>query len=834
QSLPFGDLWTERQKARLEGTDHWIGALCALLLPTVEAYEELFEEVVTAAPYAAAGMASVQSDKDFLTRVRQGLQDADWDRVCEIVTGYKFPTAARITKNPTDAEEIYREYRKKMKDFFQKEVFTLTAETCRSDLESLRPALIFLIDAVREHRRRVLEEMRRRNAYGFSQLSDLALNLLVEDYSYEDGTFTPSPIALREREEYDEILIDEYQDTNDLQDLMFRAVSRDNCFAVGDVKQGIYGFRGANPANFLRKKDDSKVIVLNRNFRSRAGILDYANFLFRGLFSPLLGGIVYDESEALIPGRSADEGDPYPARHAATLLPTQDFPPPREREGREPDTELLLLPCESKTDEDCALLCAKLIRDAVDGGATVFDKGEKTVRPLRYSDVAILLRSTKNAVEIYEEVFRTCGIPLLSSEGQTFLDTPEVCGVLAFLRTINDPWDNIALFVTLTGNLFSLTPEQVAELRLRAPKSYLWEGLCEAAKEDERAQDVLRQINRFRILAQNLPIPKLLWEIYTATDYLALESATDSQARSNLMKFYSFACRYSGSGGLCGFLEFADRARLSGKVREAGSAPDGDFVRIMTIHKSKGLEFAWCILPELEHKLGGVRDKISVDTQFGIAPKLKNPAGTAEYTTLMRETLELKQTQESISEELRVLYVGLTRARDRMTLISRTNADPDKMLAHAYHTKDGAVRLPTLLGAQNYAQMILDRTANHPDAKVLHSIAPEEATLPLRVSYVGVPEAVSPVTEGKKTECGLSPEELSARFDYRYDDYLSAVPAKVSVTEIAKVPADPDSALLLEEPPVTKPKFPDETALTATERGTALHTFCQFADFDRP
>lgn len=835
ETFPFGDQWLEDQKSRLSDSEGWCTALCALLQPIFEEYRRIFQQIVDAAPFS--DMETVREEYRLLDDLCTALSQEQWDEVCRRVKGHLFSKAPQVRKGAPMEAYLYREYRGRLKDFLGEEVFYLSSQQCKKDLATLRPGMEFLLDAVGRFRREVLEEMHRRSAYSFSSLAEMALKLTVSEYCYDTGDFTPSSIALEEQAAYDEVLIDEYQDVNDLQDLFFRTVTCNNCFAVGDVKQSIYGFRGANAHNFLRKKETCKVIALNKNFRSRKGILDFVNFLCRGLFSPAVGGFVYDEGEMLFAGREPDGANAYPSDYADTL-PVFDGAPLPKAEETEPDAELLLIPTAGRLTsshyEEEAHLCAKLIRDAVEGGATVFDKNLNAPRPMRYSDVAILMRKMKSA-PLYEKVFREWGIPLLSSDGESFLDSPEVCGILAFLQAVDDPWDDMALFVTLTGSVFSMTPQQVAQLRLKEPKKALWEGLLSCA-EDKDCANAVKTLEKFRILAENLPIPKLLWEIYTTTDYLALESAQDPSARSNLMKFYAFACRYSRSDGLFGFLEFSDRAKASGKVRESGAAPEGDFVRLMTVHKSKGLEYAWCIFPEIERLFKVDRDNVRVDGVFGVAPKVKNEAETAEYTTLMREVIGYRTNLSDISEELRILYVALTRARDRLTVIGRCSDKLEKLDVHGLHSQKGAVRRIDLMEMNSFRTPIFDRAVAHPDAKILQTpwLEPEPEEGRLRASFVGIPDTVIPVRKQEKTYCGLSEEELKRRFSFVYDGHLSSVPAKVSVTELAKADADPDSALLLSEPPLSKPRFLDESSLTAAEVGTALHLYCQFADFDRP
>ena len=856
ENIPFPLNWLERQKTLLDQPGQTVEAVCACLLPLAEEYRAILEEVHAAAPYSAKGNDSVAEDYTFFCRLCTLLSEGDWDGACTLIRTTPLGRTPTVRGEKSRPMALYSEYRSSSAssqsdralypEFLKSEIFSISSRSLEEDLKKLKPALLFLFRAAATLWEGLLEEMHRRSAYSFAMLSHMALGLVVEDYCHERGEFSPTQAALAEQTLYDEVLIDEYQDVNDLQDLFFRAITKDNCFAVGDVKQSIYGFRGANPYNFLRKKEDCRVIALNKNFRSRSGILDYVNFLFRGLFSPQIGGMEYDDTQALFPGRGEDGSSPYPSEYEKTLpLPGEDYPHPREK-SPQPHAEFFLIPTPSSRDreetdpglaEGEALFCAKLIRDALEGGATVYDKSLDATRPMRPSDIAILLRAA-TAVPAYEQVFRDAGIPLLFSDGGTFLDTPEVGGMMAFLQAVNDPWDDLSLFVALTGNVFSFSAEEISFLRDPKVRRPLWESLRLAAAENPRCAAVIHTLERFRILAENLPVPRLIWEIYTATDYLALESAAHPRARTNLMKFYSFSCRYSRTDGLFGFLEFVQRARRSGKVKEGGAAPEGDFVRIMTVHKSKGLEFAWCIVPEMNRDFPSDREAVRFDSEYGVAPRVRNDANTAAYTTLVRELIKWKKERPEAAERLRVLYVALTRARDRLTVLGRCPADLSFIDGHALHSKEGKVRALSLLAHNNYRKILLDRTVLHPKATVLHSpwADPEPSSSEdLRVAFVGVPEGLSPVSAQKEEgiSCGLSPQELTRRFSFRYDDRLTAVPAKVSVTEIAKDPLPEDSVPLFAHTPAMRPQFLDETSLSATETGTAMHLYCQFADLDK-
>ena len=871
ETMPFPDRWLKRLETKACDADSAGKTVCALLLPVVEEYCRILE-AAQGESYKGEGNDVVREDFLLMCDLRDSLKRGDWDGACRQAAGASFETLKSAEKTVNTL--TLSEYRNKSpqaqsekasyQTFLSSEIFTLTVTDLKADLAKMQEGLRFLFRAVSEFRGGVRREMTRRNGYSFAVISEMALDLVVSHYDFATGDFTLTDTAKRERARYQEVLIDEYQDVNDLQDLFFRAITENNCFAVGDVKQSIYGFRGSNPGNFLRKKEDTKrwkTIPMNWNFRSRGGILDFVNFLFRGLFFKEVGGIVYNADEAFVPKRASDGASPYPADYAETLprARAESLPVPEQKDP-EPHTEFLLIPAPASRSREAddpssaegeARLCAKLICDAVAEKAQIFDKdlgASGEVRDLRYSDVYILLRAA-TAVPTFEKVFREAGIPLLAVDGGTFLETPEVGGILAFLQTVNDPWDELSLFVTLTGSVFSFTPDEVAQLKIPNNRRPLWDGVLDAAETDPRWKNVVDTIEKYRILAENVSVARLVWTVYTATDFLALESCADPNARRNLMKFYSFARSYTRADGLFGFLEAAERARKSGAVKLNDGASAGDFVRIMTIHKSKGLEAPWCIVPEMGRQFNHDRSAFSFDAEFGVAMRVRNAENTASYNTLLQELIKLRKNRTETAENLRVLYVALTRARDRLTVIGTCPMEmEEKLRAHALHSEKGAVRLSTLLHQSSYEKILLDRTVLHPEARALHTDYTAVETVKtedLRVAFVGIPEfscgetedsapAAPDTTQKDFPSCGLSAEELKERFSFVYDGHLTSVPAKVSVTEIAKSPQPENSVPLVRETPVTRPKFLDESALSAAEKGTALHTYCQFADFSLP
>ena len=422
----------------------------------------------------------------------------------------------------------------------------------------------------------------------FSDIEHMALSLLVER---KGGTLCRSrsrrsfPPGMRE------ILVDEYQDTNEAQDLLFRMLSREesNLFLVGDVKQSIYRFRQAMPEIFLHRRNRLPPyvrgnyparITLGCNFRSRKGVTGMVNFLFRQLMSRQLGEMEYTQEEALVPAA------PYPER-------------------QDPDCEIHLLDAGDKGDDSAAVYEARYIAAHINRllreGLTVQDGGK--ARPARRKDFCILLRGVKGRANTYVQELARCGVPAWAELSGGFFDTTEIRTMLSLLRILDNPLQDVPVLGVLFSPIYGFTPDEAAALRETQRHMPLYRCLTQAAKQgNQKCAAFLSQLSFLRRLSATLPAEALLRRIYEETGYPALIQAMDGaqQRAANLQLLLSYAAKYEAAGhqGLTGFIRFIDRLEEQQAQLSAASAvsESADVVRVMSIHKSKGLEFPICIL----------------------------------------------------------------------------------------------------------------------------------------------------------------------------------------------------------------------------------------------
>ena len=555
ETLPFPEKKLNQWAETARNPKQWCEAACQELLPEMEEYRSLWKRILSGC--FLGGQPGPQAELNLLEALCKALAAENWTEACRLVASFSFTTAPRISISkkdtphsaplPTDDAALLAEQYKTLRPLLKKtlsgEIFLCTPAETAADLARLAPAIECLFNLTLACGTRLQEAYRKKGAYPFSAIAQLALTAVVTDYQPKDGSFSPTPLALTLREKYDEVLIDEYQDVNDLQDLFFRAITQDNLFAVGDAKQSIYRFRGANPDNFLQAADRCRVIPLNRNFRSRPDILHFANFLCQGLFSLRTGGLEYEETQALSPGRT-------------------------DLDNTTPGAQVILT-------EDQPRTAAALIRDRVIGKMQICDKSG-VQRPVRWGDFAILLKKRKDVAPLYEQALSEAGIPCYADTGGCFLDAPETGNVLAFLRAVENPYDDLSLFAALSGPVLDLTDEQIAKIRLTGGET-LYDSLCLATEILPEARQAKKRLDRWRLLSRSLSVRRLLWQLYAEQGILNTAAGdADPEAKERLMKLYAFAGGSSGEGGLYTFLKAAAEASLSGEKSDEASAPGGD------------------------------------------------------------------------------------------------------------------------------------------------------------------------------------------------------------------------------------------------------------------
>ena len=591
-------------------------------------------------------------------------------------------------------------------------------------------ALCELVDLALLFGERLTEKKREKNLLDFEDMEHLALQILLKEE--ENGQMVPSDTALEYREQFVEILIDEYQDSNLVQEFLLQSISgeddgRFNRFMVGDVKQSIYKFRLARPELFLEKfatyqKEDGNCVRvdLKQNFRSRHEVTDCVNDLFLQLMHRELGGVEYDADAALYPAAQFPEADGEAAdtREKGVALGGEEkqgsaVPVSTACEAsiaRSPyEPELCIAAISGEKGEDPKELEAKMIagkiREIV-GKLPVRDSESGQLRPARYQDIVILLRTTSGWDETFKKILEENAIPVFVTSKTGYFAATEVQTVLNFLRVLNNPLQEIPLFGVLKSVLFGFSDAQLATLRAldETGKRCLYDCVKLAAGEGESGEgnvgygsgsngadaslrekccSFLSFLNRYREYAVYLPIHKLMEQFLEETGYLYTVSALPGgvQRRINVEMLLTRAESFEKTSysGLFHFIRYMEQLeKYDIDYGETGASDENaDVVRIMSIHKSKGLEFPVCFVSGLSKRFNRQDSAAPVlmDMDLGLAIDWVDPTARIRHTTLKKNVLARKLNADSMGEELRVLYVALTRAEEKLILTGTCKED---------------------------------------------------------------------------------------------------------------------------------------------------------------
>ena len=835
QSHPRPEVWAEERIAqlRLEGvTDAaqtvWGDELLRSAERTLRYWADALDRLVTelSAPDRAwlgdKYIPNIDTTGEGVRRACRAIREG-WDAACDAIRAIQFPRMSTV-KNPPDPEfkdriKAERDRCKYVLEQLQKQ-FTAPSSSLLDDLRETAPAMERLLRLTLDFGRVYQKEKQRRALVDYADLEHLAAQILTD----ENGT--PTALARSVSERFREIMVDEYQDVSEVQDLIFRAVSKDenNLFFVGDVKQSIYRFRLADPTIFLEKYNrfapseaalpgEARRILLQENFRSRESVLAAANLVFENIMSEELGELNYDENARLKCGLDAARGG-EPAELCLLELPDADDGPQAEKAALEADW------------------VAQRIRELIDGGTMVREgDGE---RRADWGDVVILLRSANAIGPVYRQALTAHGIPVDSAQGSGFWRASEVSVMLSLLAIIDNPHQDVPLIAVLRSALFGFTADELSAIRVRDRGHDFYTALCTCAETDTRSADFLEKLSAYRRIAPDMELHALLWQLYDDLGVYALCAAMDDgeARRQNLTQLFELARAFETTGyrGLHRFVEWLRRQAESGAEP---AAADGTrrAVRIMSIHRSKGLEFPIVFLCDLSRRFNrsDTAATVLVHPALGLGPKRTDPDRGIEYPTFARAAVSQRILRETLSEEMRLLYVAMTRAKERL-ILTGTMADTDKEL------KKLAVGLtapipPELLRTAGSMLQWLAMTALLDGA---------EGVLTLRRETLRTPEETAAQQLAPPTPQPADPADaalLRQRLSFRYPcPEAEALPSKVTATELKRLDAaaDPDGAAMLKKPWRTfrKPDFSAvERALTAAERGTATHRVLQYLRF---
>lgn len=840
RSLPYPFRWMDEQLQRYQspepiGESRW----GRLVLDEAGVCLSRAKKQAEAAIAAAEGdevlrkgyLPVLRADIGNISAAEKAVEEGDWDGAAVILSGMNFARLGSSRGSDTALKDKAAALRKKVKEGVEAagKALCCTEAEYLEDMAAQAPLVETLFSLTKELWQRLDKAKEEAGTADFADFAYLTLRLMAD----ENGE--PTPFAREYAGRYAEILLDEYQDTNRLQDLIFRCISKDgeNLFFVGDLKQSIYRFRSASPEVFMEKKDafssyDGEhfpaLITLSSNFRSRREVTGAVNYIFSETMSRKVGDVDYTAAERLNCGARW-----YPE------LP----------EG-EQAVSLMLLDVEK--DEESRILTeaqaiAKQIRQMILSGQSVHENG--VLRPCRGGDFVILLRSGKSTDQIYAAALKEQGIDALLSASEGYFSSREVSLMVSLLRALDNPMQDIPMTAVLLSPVFGFTCDQVAALRQAHPgnlyAALLLEKESAVPENAARARAFLDLFSRLREKSASMSIIRLIQYIYDNTDFIEVMNrfSDDAAREANLKLLLKYAGDYSAGGNseLSGFVAYLDALQERGEDFEVANplVESENAVRIMTIHRSKGLEFPVVILANCSkrHNVRDLADVVAIDHKAGFGMKLVNRDKLQSYPTLPLQAIHCQEKRDLLSEEMRLLYVALTRAKERLILVCGGEEMADTISGYGI-LFDSEGRLPpeSISLGKSYGDWLLPALLQHPGCAGLREyygldIPERPADFPLEVIWIrerdAAAEAAPDQAEAAADEALA--ERLRQRFRWEYPHKADTVtPAKTAVTRIAH----PEMQVYLDPPDLA-----GKRELTPAEKGSIFHRALQFADFEK-
>lgn len=765
----------------------------------------------------------------------------------------------------------------------QDDIFMLSPAEMLEGINLTYPFMKKLSEITLEFSKRFSERKKEKNILDFNDLEHLCLKILID--KTEDGDTIPSKVSENFRELFDEVLVDEYQDSNNVQEAIINLVSRKNTdnpnvFMVGDVKQSIYRFRQAKPELFLEKyntysrndEGKNKVIQLYKNFRSREEVINAVNYIFKEVMSLNVGELEYTEDEALNLGanfKELNEEGAYKGGEVELHILDKNITSENEDEDEE-DIDSINL--EARV---VARRINELMSQANEEKFRVLDKETGEYRPLKYKDIVILLRATKNWSEIFLDELGLSGIPVYADTGSGYFESIEIRTIMSLLKIIDNPLQDVPMIAVLKAPFARFNAEELADIRMIDKSKYFYENILEIVNGDIEVSEKLKKkcsifienLNKWRNKSVYTPIDEFIWYLYMDTSYYGYVGAMPNGVlrQANLKILFQRAKQYEETSfkGLFNFINFINKLRKSSG--DMGSAKilgeNEDVVRIMSIHKSKGLEFPVVFLAGAgkQFNLMDLNNRILHHDDLGFGPDYIDLEKRISYSTLPKEAIKKKIRLETLSEEMRILYVAFTRAKEKLIITGATR-DIDKTVekwVQAASVEKSKISPAEVLKGKSYLDWIGMALCQHKDGEPLRErigVSSGIAKDDLSTWKVNLwdsnnlfveknLEAVDEISIDEELFINSRAEtvdkEIARRLGYKYK-YLDSTTIKsnISVSDLKKAGYEPSDEYrgksLFKEKPVLKPRFLQEKkGLSGAERGTAMHFVMQKIDYDR-
>lgn len=853
QASPFPEEWLEEQieKLNIEDGTNFSDTVWGKII-TENANQILEDSILklqnirtkmTRFPELDKFTAKIEDDIDKYTYIQNNL--SDWDTAVEAINTLKNAMWTKDQKITNDLKDEAKDVRESTKDEFKKvkKLMNCSSEEAVQDIKYMYPILKMLKDLILEFSQKFYQRKREKNIMDFSDMEHLALKILVK--KDENGNVVKSEIAKKYENKFEEIAIDEYQDSNLVQEYILTSVSRgNNIFMVGDVKQSIYKFRQARPKLFLDKYDSYKLepvngedrkIQLFKNFRSRSNILDFTNLVFEDIMSRELGNIEYNQDEYLNLGANFEE------------IQNQDYKTELEILDLSEENDDIWKTDEEETEEEQekvedvvleARFVARKIKELIDSKYQIIDK-KTGRRDIQYKDIAILLRTSSGVANVYEKEISELEIPVYSDSSSQYLQSVEIETIMSLLRIINNPMQDIPLVTVMRSPIGNFTDNELIEIRMADRNSSFYEALLKS--DLEKAHRFLSLLKELREDEEYMSLDEWIWNIYTKTGYMNYVNLMPNGALrvSNLRMLFERAKQYEEASfkGLYNFINFIDKIKFNQEDLKAAKiiGENENVVRIMTIHKSKGLEFPVVILAGVgkQFNFRDLNGKILLDQDLGMGPQYIDSDRYIEFKTLAKKALAIKAKNEAISEEMRILYVALTRAKEKLIIVGRQKDVNKKMsekqkLLEIYSTIDDNKINPYLLQKYktylDWLELIYlkEGVANTKNLFTVNINKREKTSVKIENEVEDISKKI--IEESNKNNDEQEKEKIKEVLNWQYKHQsIEGIPTKTSVSKLKENKE--------QEVQITQePKFINEeakTKLTGAQKGTLIHLCLQ-------
>lgn len=756
----------------------------------------------------------VRSDLDLLKILQENINN--WDKLYEIYNKMSFVSWPR-KKIESDLKEYAKNVRDDVKKKFSSKlskILICNSEEANQDIFDMYEILLKLKNLILEFGKEFSKRKRLKNMVDFNDIEHLALDILIKK---QEDKIEITDVAKRYQKKFIEIAIDEYQDSNLVQEYILTSISNNNnIFMVGDVKQSIYKFRQAMPELFISKyktyknkenksENDNLKIQLFKNFRSRKNVLDFTNLIFENIMSGSLGDIEYNKEEYLNLGADYKEIE-------QNLKAEIDIINLKDQENEEENTSEILEEEENTERLENIQLEARFvaskIKELIENKFQVFDRKKNCFRDIKYKDIVVLLRSTKTSAPIFEEEIINLDMPVFSDSSQEYLDSIEIENIMSLLRIIDNPIQDIPLVTVLRSNIGKFTDDELVEIRLSDKYDNFYNAMQKAKINvgknlQEKIEKFLTNLEKWRKEQEYLALDEFVWKLYSDTGYYNYVGLMPNGElrQANLKMLFERAKQFETASfkGLYNFINFIEKLKLSSG--DLGSAKligeNDDVIRIMSIHKSKGLEFPVVFLANTgkQFNLMDLNKNILLHQELGIGVKYINYDKQVQYDTLSKSAIKSKVFTETLSEEMRILYVALTRAKEKLYITGTMNdyekeIEKMKIQVERYSKNGNKINQILIKKYKKYLDWInlvyLYEKGNTKDLIEYNVLEKEEIIKKCKRIEQEEIDVVKMLEEHKKDKEEIKKIEEILNFEYKHKLAIT-IPTMSSVTQIKQM-----------------------------------------------